>query len=96
MFAYTAAKASVNSALRSVAKEISVKEHRVNSILPGWVKSPMMTEASELTDIASFFSKHPLGAGVPRDVAGMVLFLLSEQTRWITGSNIVVDGGYLA
>ncbi len=96
MFAYAATKAAINSGIRSVAKEIALKGHRVNSILPGWVLSPMTESASELTEVKKIFDKHPLGAGKPDDVTGMVLFLLSEQARWITGSNIVVDGGYLA
>ena len=96
MFAYAATKAAMNSAIRSVAKEVAAKEHRVNSILPGWVISPMTNAAEELTDVKKIFDKHPLGAGKAEDVTGMVLFLLSDRARWITGSNIVVDGGYLA
>lgn len=96
MFAYAATKAAINSGVRSAAKEIASKGHRVNSILPGWVISPMTEAASELTEVKKIFDKHPLGAGNPEDVIGMVLLLLSEQARWITGSNIVVDGGYLA
>ena len=96
MLAYAATKAAINSGVRSVAKEVASKGHRVNSILPGWVISPMTDAASETTEVKNIFDKHPLGAGNPEDVSGMVLFLLSNQASWITGSNVVVDGGYLA
>ena len=96
MLAYTAAKAAINSGIRSAAKEIASKGHRVNSILPGWVISPMTDVASETTEVKKIYDKHPLGTGSPEDVAGIVMFLLSESASWITGSNLVVDGGYLA
>ena len=45
---------------------------------------------------SNFVSEELLGAGKPEDVSGAVLFLLSDKARWITGTNMVVDGGYLA
>ena len=96
LFAYTAAKAAVNCSIQSAAKEICAKGHRVNSIVPGWVKTPMTEHVEELVDKNAIFDKHLLGTGKPQDVCGMVLFLLSDRASWITGSNIVVDGGYLA
>lgn len=96
MFAYSATKSAVDSAIRSVAKEICIKRHRVNSVIPGWVKTPMTEHAGELANTGEFFDKHLLGAGHATDVIGMVLFLLSDRARWITGSTVVVDGGYLA
>lgn len=96
MFAYAAAKAAIDNGIRSAAKEIANKKHRVNSIVPGWVKTPMVQQAGELANAEAFFEKHLLGAGVAEDVCGMILFLLSDRTSWVTGSNIVVDGGYLA
>ena len=41
-------------------------------------------------------SKHPLGLGKPEDVAALVCFLLSDQAKWITGSEYIIDGGYSA
>lgn len=96
MFAYAAAKSALDSGIRSAAKEICTKEHRVNSIVPGWVKSPMTEKLGEMANTKSFFGKHLLGVGEASDVTKMVLFLLSSDARWITGSNVVVDGGYLA
>lgn len=96
MFAYSATKSALDSAIRSAAKEISVKKHRVNTILPGWIKSPMTENANEATNTEMIFNRHLLGIGEPEYVTKMVLFLLSDDARWITGSNVVVDGGYLA
>ena len=96
MFAYSATKAAMNCALQSVAKEICAKKHRVNSIVPGWVKTPM-TEADDVAqEKDTVFDRHLLGVGTPQDVIGMVLFLLADRASWITGSTVVVDGGYLA
>ena len=96
MFAYAAAKAAMDSGLRAAAKEICAKGHRVNSVLPGWVLSSMTEQLGELSRTDAVFDRHLLGQGSPADVSGMVLFLLSDRARWITGAGIVVDGGYLA
>lgn len=96
MFVYSATKAAMNCGLQSVAKEICAKKHRVNSIVPGWVKTPM-TEIEEVAvEKDKVFDRHLLGVGTPQDVIGMVLFLLSDRAKWTTGSTVVVDGGYLA
>lgn len=96
MFAYSAAKAALQAAVKSIAKEICHKEHRINTITPGWVKTSMTEKAGILADVNSFFDKHLLGVGRVEDISGVVLFLLSDRARWITGTDIVVDGGYLA
>ena len=41
-------------------------------------------------------ARHLLGVGEPEDISGVVLFLLSDRSQWITGTDVVVDGGYLA
>ena len=87
---------AVNSAVKSIAKEIARRGQRVNSILPGWVQTDMTKEAAELTDMAPIMERELLGVGKPEDVTGQVLFLLSDRAAWITGTNVVVDGGYLA
>lgn len=97
MFAYTAAKAAINGVLGSIAKEIAIKEHRINSIMPGWVKNSIITDSIDcLVDQENLKKKHLLGLAKPSDVVGMVLFLLSSRARWITGTSVVVDGGFLA
>lgn len=96
MFAYSAAKSAVNTAVKCAAKEIAAKHHRVNSIIPGWVITGMTEEFEHSGEIESVLSKNLLGPGKPENVSKMVLFLLSSAASWITGSNIVVDGGFSA
>lgn len=96
MFAYSAAKAALRIGTRSLAKEISSKGHRANTVSPGWVTTKMTIGMSEQSQTETILSQHLLGAGHPEDVSGMVLFLLSDRARWITGADFVVDGGYLA
>lgn len=98
MFAYSAAKAAVQAAARSIAKEICRNRKRINTISPGWVSTEMthraVQEAAE--DMMGIVEERCLlGLGKPADVSGFVLFLLSERARWITGKDFIVDGGYL-
>ena len=94
LFAYSAAKAAVQSAVKSFAAEIIRGKHRINSVAPAIVKTEMMT--NELyAPSEEIISRHLLGLGTARDVAGMILFLLSDRAAWITGQNFFVDGGYI-
>ena len=95
-FAYSASKHAVNNFVKTAAKEIGAEGHRINSVMPGWIRTPMTTAEDYLVDIDNEISKMLLGEGTPHDVSAMVLFLLSDGARWITGTNIVVDGGRLA
>lgn len=95
-FAYSSAKMAINSAVKSIAKEIARRNQRVNSILPGWVQTDMTKEAEAFTDMVPIMERELLGVGRPEDVTGQVMFLLSDRATWITGTNVVVDGGYLA
>ncbi len=94
-FAYSAAKAAVKVAVQSAAKEISAKQHRVNSISPGVVDTKMTTKY-ELVRDQSYIDQHLIGTGTTCDVSGVALFLLSSRSGWITGTDVVVDGGFLA
>ena len=96
LLAYAASKAAVDSAVRNCAKEINDAGHRVNSIVAGHMDSPMSRDVSDFTNTEELKRRHLLGIGKVSDVVGMILFLLSDRADWITGSNIVVDGGYLA
>lgn len=91
--AYSATKAAVQAGMRSIAKEVGERGHRVNVVSPGWVNSDMTTGTLMDDNVAN---EHLLGIGKPEDVSGMVLFLLSNRAKWITGANFIVDGGYLA
>lgn len=91
--AYSATKAAVQAGIRSISKETCGRGHRVNLISPGWVNTDMTKKNLANEAVAS---EHLLGIGSPEDVSGMVLFLLSDRARWITGTDFIVDGGYLS
>ena len=88
-FAYAATKGAVNSLSLSLAVELAPAV-RVNAILPGIVQTQMTKEYFTNSD---FVSLYPLGFGRPEDMADAVEFLSSDRARWITGQEIVVDGG---
>ena len=72
---------------------------RVNSIAPGYVKTKMAEQfqrALSEEQLRRLELLHPLGVGTPRDVANAVAFLLADTGRWITGTTLVIDGGYTA
>ena len=96
--AYVASKGGGRSLTHAMALELATHGIRVNAIAPG----PTLTGLTRAT-----YSDHearrateamiPLGRlGEPDDLAGAVLFLASDESRWVTGSTITVDGGYLA
>lgn len=95
LFAYSAAKAAIQSAVKSFAKEIIRGKHRINSVAPAPVKTEMMSGDYAASVGEQTASRQLLGPGTARDVAGMILFLLSERAAWITGQNFFVDGGYI-
>ena len=94
--AYSAAKSAVIGAARSMAVELAIKDIRVNTITPGWLPTEM-TDAIEARypgKLETIKLLHPLGIGSVEDISNLLMFLLSEESKWITGSNIVIDGGY--
>lgn len=90
---YGATKAAIQTSVRTIAQEVANRGHRVNSVCPGWVETDMTTHILQNEKIQK---AHLLGIGLPQDVSGVVLFLLSNRARWITGTNFIIDGGYLA
>jgi NAD(P)-dependent dehydrogenase (short-subunit alcohol dehydrogenase family) len=97
--AYSATKAALLGLARSLAMELAAEGIRVNCVAPGMVKSETTNKflrglSSEAA--AAIEAKHPLGFGSVRDVSYAVAFLLGEASRWITGSTLVVDGGFTA
>lgn len=91
--AYSATKAALDGFTRSLSKELGAAGIRVNSIAPGFMETDM---TSELTDKqkARIIRLTPLARlGTVEDVSSAVKFLLSEESRFITGQTIVIDGG---
>ncbi len=96
MTVYSASKAALFGLARSLALELVKDGIRVNCVSPGLVATEMASRHEMYGGSDQVANAHPLGIGHPRDVANAVGFLLSDASRWITGSNMVVDGGYTA
>ena len=97
--AYSATKGAMLSAARAMAVELARRKIRVNTLSPGLVHTPLSDGAlSRLSEghVAALEEAHPLGPGSPEDVARAAAFLLAPESRWITGSDLIVDGGYTA
>jgi len=96
--AYSAAKAGCEGAMRSLAVELAPKGIRVNAIASSAVETPMHERTLKGMNeqmLSSYLQRHPLGFGRPEDVAHAATFLISPLSRWITGTTLNVDGGYL-
>ncbi len=94
---YAASKSAVDGMVRSLAIEFADKQIRVNSIVAGLVNTAMLREKKvSLTEesFTNLIKQHPLGIGEPRDIAMAAAFLLSDASKWITGTTLVVDGGF--
>ena len=95
-YVYAASKGAVNGMCLALAIELAPTV-RVNTVLPSFIESGMnRREFSKPDFVASIKAMHPLGLGRPDDVADAVEFLMSDRARWITGQELVVDGGRLA
>jgi 3alpha(or 20beta)-hydroxysteroid dehydrogenase len=91
--AYVSSKWAVRGMTKSAAKELGPLGIRVNSIHPGLVQTPMLAEVSDAV-IRQRTNAVPLRrAGTPRDIANVVAFLLSDDASYVTGAEIVIDGG---
>lgn len=96
--AYQASKAAMISLSKSIAVQFAADGIRSNCILPGGTHSPMQTRWDDDPDLLAAANRSvPLGrVGTPQDMANAVLFLLSEKASYITGTELVVDGGVTA
>jgi 3-oxoacyl-[acyl-carrier protein] reductase len=93
MAAYAFTKGGIDSFTRALARELGELRIRVNSIAPGYYDTEMSHNLSE-EHKQQILRRTPLGRlGVPEDVVGSVLFLLSDQASFITGQTLVIDGG---
>ena len=95
--AYSASKGALVSGARVMAEELSKRDIRVNCLSPGTILTPMMQDyLSQLSeeDYKKRIDGFPLGLGKTTDVSNACIFLLSDAARWITGQNIIIDGGY--
>ena len=96
---YGMTKGALISGAKSLALELAPKNIRVNCISPGVVVSPMSNNAIYSKDEESLQrvkDLHPLGLGEAEDVANACVYLLSDASKWVTGTNLIIDGGYTA
>ncbi len=96
---YGATKAALAGYVKSLALELSAQGIRVNTIHPGVVETPLL-EVSNGTfgeeDLETLRQKYPLKRfGKPQDIANCAVYLLSDASSWMTGSNILIDGGFM-
>lgn len=88
---YAASKAGLNGFVKVTASELIGQKIRANSICPGIVVTPMTEKAQEVN--SNLEKDYPLGLGQPIDIAGPCIFLLSDASKWITGIELITDGG---
>jgi NAD(P)-dependent dehydrogenase (short-subunit alcohol dehydrogenase family) len=96
---YAMSKSALHGITKSLAIELAPKKIRVNCVAPGFVNTKMMgTTQNMFADGREEILEqlHPLGLGDPEDVANTIAFLLTDASKWITGSIISVDGGFTA
>jgi 3(or 17)beta-hydroxysteroid dehydrogenase len=105
LFAYCASKGAVTVMTKSAALAVGAKHYpiRINSVHPGYVHTPLTEK--EAADFGmtpdEYFAKvgaqHPIGfIGEPRDIAYLDLYLASDESRWVTGAEFTIDGGWTA
>ena len=97
--AYGLTKGAINSGIKSLALEMASSKIRINAIAPGTVQTEMLDKLISSIgeeEVNKMLLDYPLGLGYPQDISDLTFFLLSNQSKWITGSVITIDGGYSA
>ena len=98
--AYAASKGALESAIRTMALELASKNIRINAICPGIIRTQMYDSLVEIVNTNDYETqlkkRQSLGLGEPEDIANATAFLLSDASRFITGTSLIIDGGYTA
>ena len=91
---YGASKSALSSFMKYAALEFAPKGIRCNAIHPGRVETPLIHQTTDEETIKADLKKYPLGRYAdPREIAYASIFLLSDAAKWITGTDLVIDGG---
>jgi NAD(P)-dependent dehydrogenase (short-subunit alcohol dehydrogenase family) len=99
---YHAAKAAVRMMAKTDAMLYATKGIRANSVHPGYIRTPMVEHVAQTMGQGEGFFDYlagltPIGkVGQPRDIAAGILYLVSDAARYVTGTELVIDGGYTA
>lgn len=94
--AYSASKGAVNGLIKGMALDLALKKIRVNSVNPGLIETNIYSEGTITKELLEEDLKsYPLKRfGKPEEVAFAVIYLLSDASAWVTGSGLLIDGGY--
>ena len=92
---YAASKGAISAFIRSAAKELAPKGIRVNAVCPAMVDTGILSSGTVSKEqLEEDMKRYPLGRyGRPEDVAWAIIYLLSDASNWVTGDNLVLDGG---
>jgi NAD(P)-dependent dehydrogenase (short-subunit alcohol dehydrogenase family) len=97
VISYCASKGALTNGAKAMALELVSKKIRVNVISPSVINTPMWEKMqSEIPEdaIKDIIKRHPFGIGKAEDIANASIYLLSNASSYITGTNLVIDGGY--
>ena len=93
---YAGSKAALTSFMRSFAVELADKGIRANAVHPGMVETKMIAENLTEEELQNNLREYPLNRfGKPEDVAWAIIYLLSDASSWVTGTSMVIDGGFM-
>ena len=92
--AYSASKGALAAYSKVLALELVPQKIRVNCVIPAMVNTPLLNKTNiDIEQLNEDAKKYPLGYGNPEDVAYAVIYLLSNASKWVTGTGILLDGG---
>ena len=97
MASYVAAKHGLVGLTKVAAIEYAAKNIRINSVGPGYILTPLLTNLLDESAIEDLVGLHPIGRlGTPEEVAELILWLSTSKSSFVTGSYYTIDGGYTA
>ena len=92
---YTASKGAISNFIKVAALELAPQKIRVNAVCPGMTQTPMIyADNIQDDELKKDMERYPLGRyGEPKDIAWAMIYLLSDASTWVTGTNLIIDGG---